>query len=512
MTTVWILGDQLSPFHAGLQVAEKSSTVVLMMESKARGNLLRYHQQKLALVFSAMRHFAEDLKGAGWTVDYLRIEAGLKFEEGMRDHLIRHGSTEVLAAEPNSFIEQNALRALGKKLKVPLRLIPSQQFLCSREDFWAHHSGKKQLRMEHHYRRMRKATGYLMRKDDPEGGQWNYDVDNRLTFADWRKAKRTAGHAPPKLAHDTLTREVIAMVQREFKSSPGDATLLWVPVSRAEALQWLAHFITHRLARFGDFEDVMVDEEPVLYHSVLSSSLNLGLLTPDECVRAAIAAYSANKAPLNAVEGFVRQIIGWREFINGVYWLRGPAYKELNGLHATRPLPSWFYTGETPMRCLHLSLKQTLAMGWNHHIQRLMIIGNFMLLAGIRPDEALRWFLEMYIDAFDWVMAANVIGMICHADDGFVASKPYAAGGAYINRMSNYCAGCSFDPKIKSGPGACPYNFLYWNFYDQHATRFEKNPRTNMPITAWRKRSKADQDEIRSNARQFLEHHVPVPS
>ena len=248
----------------------------------------------------------------------------------------------------------------------------------------------------------------------------------------------------------------------------------------------------------------------MLYHSALSPLLNTGLLSPAECVEAAVAAYQTGAAPLNSVEGFVRQIIGWREFINGIYWHRGPEYKELNSLGAERPLPAWFYTAETPMNCLHRTLQQTLAMGWNHHIQRLMVLGNFFLIAGVRPQEALRWYLEMYVDAYDWVMAANVIGLSLHADGGYMATKPYAAGSGYIRKMSDYCRGCRFDPDQKTGPDACPFNYLYWNFLDQHADRFIENQRMRMIVTGWLKRPEADREAVRQSAQTFLAGHVPA--
>ena len=255
---------------------------------------------------------------------------------------------------------------------------------------------------------------------------------------------------------------------------------------------------------------MMSTEEWSLFHSVLSPMLNLGLLTPAECAEAALAAYEKKLAPLNSVEGFIRQIIGWREFINGVYWLKGPQYAESNGLHADRPLPEWFYSGDVPMNCLRHVLQQVLAKGWNHHIQRLMVVGNFFLLAGIRPQEAFRWFMEMYVDAFEWVMAANVIGMVCHADGGFMATKPYAGSGAYIHKMSDYCTGCAFSPKLKTGPEACPFNYLYWNFFDQHAGRFVENPRTQMIVKSWLQRPKKDQESVRQSAADFLARHVPA--
>lgn len=509
MTTVWILGDQLSHEHAALANADPRKTVVLMVESKARGSVLKYHQQKLVMIYSAMRHFAAELEDKGWAVDYVRLDEGLTFEEAAKRHLKAYSPDRILLAEPNSRFEADALEKLGRRLNVSIEFVPTTQFLCSRDDFrkWAGGSGKRLL-MESHYRRMRKELGILMRRDgEPEGGRWNFDEDNRRTFSEWK----ASGEKPPELPRvrpDERTSEVIEMVEREFADHPGAAGNFRLPVTRRSALHWLRDFVEKRLPQFGDFEDMMATGEPTLFHSLLSPTLNIGLLTPLECVDAAVDAWRAKKAPLNAVEGFVRQIIGWREYVNGVYWLRGPDYRESNELGADRPLPDWFYTGDIPMNCLRHVLQQVIDTGWNHHIQRLMVLGNFFLLAGIRPQEVLRWFSEMYVDAFEWVMVPNVIGMCCHADGGTMMTKPYAAGGAYIDRMSDYCSGCRFSPKKKTGPDACPFNYLYWHFYDQHLKRFENNPRVMMPVKSWLRRKKMDKEAVRESAERFLDEFV----
>lgn len=506
MQTIWILGDQLSPEHAALVRVRPGKSRVLMVESKARGAAHRYHQIKLVLVYSAMRHFAAELREAGWEVDYYALEDSLTFEQAARQHLEKYQPTQFVLAEPNSYLEQDALSRLGRKLRVPVEFLPTTQFLLPREDFKSWAGESNHLLMENHYRRMRKRFGWLMQKNGaPAGGAWNFDPENRETFATWRKAGRPRGKASPlHEAPDRITRQVIDLVRHEFADHPGKAGEMWLPVDRAGAQKWLRRFIAERLPQFGVYEDMMAEGEPFLLHAVLTPMLNLGLLTPRECVEAAIAAYEKGNAPLNSVEGFVRQIIGWREFINGVYWLRGPDYRKLNALEARNALPGWLYTGETPMNCLHHVVRQTVELGYNHHIQRLMVLGNFFLIAGIRPQEALRWFLEMYVDAFDWVMAANVIGMALHADGGFMATKPYAATSTYIRKMSDYCAGCRFDPDQKTGPEACPFNYLYWDFIDRHADRFAKNPRMRMIVNGWLKRAPHDQEAVRASARAFL--------
>lgn len=513
MNTVWILGDQLSPEHAGLAATHPGESRVLMIESKARGSALRYHQLKLVLVYSAMRHFARDLRALGWEVDYQLIEGTGTFEDGLQRHLQRHRPTKLILAEPNSFPETEAVTKLARKLKTPLEILPTKQFLLPRADFREWASGQRRLVMENHYRAMRKRFAWLIEDDGtPTGGAWNFDAANRETYSSWKRSGAPSASTPSREDPDEITSEVIAMVTREFPDHPGCAMDFWLPVERAGALRWLRRFIDERLPTFGAFEDMMAEGEPYLFHSVLSPLLNLGLLTPRECVEAAIAAYRSGAAPINSVEGYVRQVIGWREFINGVYWLRGPEYKELNSLGAMHPLPEWFYTAETPMNCLHHVLRQNLQLGWNHHIQRLMVLGNFLLIAGIKPQEALRWYHEMYVDGYDWVMAPNVLGMSLFADGGYMATKPYAATSTYINRMSNYCKGCRFDPAQKTGPDACPYNYLYWRFIDEHAERFANNPRMRTIVNAWLARSDANKEPVRDSAAAFLHEHVPARS
>lgn len=508
MKTVWIFGDQLSPTNAAL-VAYPDARV-LMIESKARGGFIKYHQQKLVLIYSGMRHFARDLRAAGREVDYHLLENTPEFERAFREHLAQFQPESVVLAEPNDFLMTEVAQKIGKKCGVRIEFVPTTQFLLPRAEFQKWARGKQRLLMEDHYRRMRKRTGYLMKDGKPVGNVWNLDPENRRTHRQWEKETESqAPHRALRWPADEITREVIEIVAREFADHPGRAEDFWLPVDRAGALRWLKNFVAHRLGSFGPYEDIMDQKEPVLFHSVLSPLLNLGLLSPQECAEAAVRAYEAGKAPLASVEGFVRQIIGWREFINGVYWHRGPEYKELNALGAERPLPTWFYTADTPMNCLHRVLSQTLHMGWNHHIQRLMVLGNFMLIAGIHPRAGFNWFLEMYVDAYDWVMAANVIGMILHADGGYMATKPYAATSTYIRRMSDYCRHCAFDPDEKTGPKACPFNYLYWDFIDRHSDRFAANQRMKMIVQAWLKRGERDRQAVRESAAAFLAEHVP---
>lgn len=500
--TIWILCDQLGPDNAAFAGARKKDDVLFMVESPRALGKLAYHQQRLVLLLSAVRHFADEKRSDGWRVDYHPLEERSNWESALAAHVKKHQPERILLAQPNNYDEQQAVKKLARKF--PIEIVPTRQFLLPRADFLAWAKGKKSLLMETHYRRVRQEFGFLMQADgQPVGGRWNFDEENRKTFRDWAKAGRPhSAIAPAK--PDKITREVIALVEKYFPRNPGRAADFWLPVDRAGALRWLDDFITHRLAGFGPWEDLMVEGEKLLFHSVISPTINLGLLTPRECIEKAIAAYENGNAPLASVEGFVRQIAGWREFINGVYWLKMPEYAGVNGLGAERPLPEFFYSGETDLNCLRQTLGQVRATGFNHHIQRLMVLGNFLLLAGVKPQEALRWFLEMYVDAHDWVMAANVLGMVLHADGGFMATKPYAAGSGYISRMSNYCAGCCYKPEVKTGPEACPFNYLYWDFYARHEKRFAKNPRVGMVLKTLTKKSAAERKAISASAHAFL--------
>lgn len=506
--TIWILWDQLGPDNAAFVGARRADDVILFIESATALGRLKYHKQRLVLLLAAQRHRAEELRKEGWNVDYHELGARTDWKSALSEHMRKHAPQEVLLAEPNNYDEQQAAVALSKKF--PIRLVPTRQFLVPREDFAKWARGKKSLLMEAHYRRVRTEFGFLMQPDGkPVGGRWNFDEDNRKTFRDWVKAGRPV--APEqRIEPDKITRAVMATVEKGFPDHPGSTDGFWLPVDRRAALRWLDSFVATRLAGFGPWEDLMVEDEPQLFHSVISPMINLGLLTPRECIEKAVAAYDAGHAPVSSVEGFVRQIAGWREFVNGVYWLKMPAYAEVNGLGAERPLPDFFYTGETELNCLRQCLRQVLDTGFNHHIQRLMVLGNFLLLAGVRPQEALRWFLEMYVDAHDWVMAANVLGMVLHADGGFMATKPYAAGSGYISRMSNYCAGCRFKPGERTGPDACPFNYLYWDFFARHRAAFARNPRVAMAIRTLDKKSAAERSAIAESAANFLEKRAPL--
>ena len=507
MQLVWILGDQLLPQHPLLRPDAKDQ-LVGMMESVPRANHLRYHQQKLTLLYAAMRHHAEALKRAGHQVLYHSLGDDPK-NVGYADILAiwirKHKVREIHLLEPNEYDTLHSLPDLSKKLGIPVIPHRSPQFLVSKEEFSTWAAGKKHLLMESHYRRLRTKHNILMTPDgQPEGGDWNLDDQNRKTFREFAKEKPPI----PPLAQpgkDPVVTQVAQEVARLFPDHPGKAQDLWVPATREGALVWLKLFIRQRLEKFGPWEDTMVEGQPVLFHSVLSPFLNLGLLTPMECIQAAEKAFREGKAPLNSVEGFVRQILGWREFIHGIYWLKMPGYRKVNFLKADRPLPRWAYDGKTEMRCISEAIHGAMDRAYNHHIQRLMVLGNYFLLGGYEPLAVLRWYTEMYLDAYDWVMVPNVLGMILFADGGWFATKPYAAGAAYQEKMGNHCAACRFDPKQKEGPDACPFHYLYWNFYAQHATKFRSNPRIGMMVAMWEKKGPADQKKIRSAAQAYLD-------
>jgi deoxyribodipyrimidine photolyase-related protein len=503
MRTVWILGDQLQDDHPALARADRKKDRVLFIESRQRSRQVTYHQLKLVLIFSAMRHRAAALRKEGWQVDY--VELADDFTYALRAQLQRQPSSAILMQEPSQYAFRQMLPKLARELGLPIQTVPTNQFLLTEAEFTEWAADRRHLLMENHYRRMRLKLGLLLERDGkPTGGAWNYDAANRQTAAAFAKSRLRlppAPHAEP----DALTQKVIALVKREFPDHPGDAAHFWLPDTRDTARAWLKDFIAHRLEHFGPWEDMMLAGEPTLYHSVLTPMLNIGLLTPRECVEAAVAAFRAGHAPLESVEGFVRQIIGWREFINGIYWHRMPGYEELNALGAQRPLPRWIYSGDTEMNCLRRVIGQAVRLGYNHHIQRLMVLGNFFLLGGFLPSAVLRWYLEMYVDAHDWVMAANVIGMVLHADGGYMATKPYAAGAGYIHKMSNYCAGCRYRPDVRTGPDACPFNYLYWNFYATHEKRFAQNPRVGMMLKTWNAKPASEKALIRRHATDFLD-------
>jgi deoxyribodipyrimidine photolyase-related protein len=499
-----VLGDQLSLDLSALQDAEPGRDVVVMMEVAEETAYVGHHKKKIAFIFAAMRAFAQELRGRGFEVDYVRLDAADNtgsFSGEVARAVQRHRPQAITSTQASEHRVIAMQRGWAHALGLPVEIREDTRFLCSHAMFSEWAQGRKQLRMEYFYREMRRKTGLLMQGDEPIGGQWNFDHDNRKPAA-----ADLFMPQPLRFEADETTREVLALVATRFADHFGDLEPFWFAVTRAQAEAAAEHFMRTALPRFGDYQDAMLRGEKYLYHSVLSPLINVGLLDPLAVCRRAQHAYLTGEAPLNAVEGFIRQIIGWREYMRGIYHLQGPDYVRGNALNATRALPQMYWSGETDMACMAAAIGQTKTDAYAHHIQRLMVTGNFALLAGIDPHAVHEWYLAVYADAFEWVEAPNTIGMSQFADGGLLGSKPYAASGAYIDRMSDYCAGCRYDVKQRTGPKACPFNALYWDFIARHKERFSKNPRMAQMVRTFEKFAPEQQNALRAQASSFLAH------
>jgi deoxyribodipyrimidine photolyase-related protein len=498
-----ILGDQLSRSISALQDIDPEHDVVLMAELADEALYVPHHKQKLVLIFSAMRHFAAELQSEKIEVDYVNLEdegnSG-SFTGEVERALQRHGCKRIVVTEPGEWRVMEMMQSWEERLDVPVDIRPDDRFLCSLSEFSEWAEGRKSLRMEFFYREMRRKTGWLMDDRDPQGGRWNYDSENRKALPRELSLPRRDRFEP-----NQTTRDVMDMVQSRFSDHFGELEEFGWAVTREDALEALDHFITVCLPNFGDYQDAMKSGEDFLFHSLISPYLNIGLLLPREVCEAALASLDDEHAPLAAVEGFLRQILGWREFMRGLYWLLMPDYADSNFLEAKRPLPDFYWTGKTDMNCLGEAIGNTRRNAYAHHIQRLMVTGNFALLAGIDPAKVEEWYLLVYIDAFEWVELPNTHGMALFADGGVLASKPYAASGAYINRMSNHCGDCRFNPKDKLGDSACPFNYLYWNFLLENEERLRSNPRMGLAYRNLERMSSEQSDAIREQAVDFLD-------
>ncbi len=496
---VLVLGDQLTPTVAALKAADKARDVVVMAEVAAETNYVPHHPKKIAFLFASMRKFAARLQADGWHIAYTRLDdpdnAGSIGGELLR-RAAEFGATKVLATEPGEWRLIEALR----DHPVTVRMLEDDRFLCTHAEFETWAKGRKALRMEFFYREMRRKTGLLMEGDQPEGGQWNFDHDNRKG-----PPKGLSGTLPPRFEPDDVTEEVLTLVEARFGHHFGDLRPFWFATDPVQAEQALDHFIAHALPKFGDYQDAMVTGQDFLFHSVLSVYINAGLLDPLEVCRRAETAYRVGDAPLNAVEGFIRQIIGWREFVRGIYFHEGPGYARRNALDHSRKLPPVYWGGETGMRCMKEAVGVTRREAYAHHIQRLMVTGNFALLAGIDPAEVHEWYLAVYADAYEWVEAPNTVGMSQFADGGVVGSKPYVSSGNYIDRMSDYCKTCDYGVKIKTGPDACPFNLLYWHFLIRHRDRFSQNPRMAQMYRTWDRMADDRRAQVLADADALLE-------
>lgn len=498
-----VLGDQLSLGLASLRSSDKSRDLILMAEVGAEATYVRHHKKKIAFLFSAMRHFALELERMGYRVRYVRLDDPANTQSLFTE------VARALADEPS--LSGLALTRCGEwrleseidnweaRLARPVTRHDDDRFICPTSRFadWA--SGRSQLRMEYFYRDMRRLTGLLMDGSEPVGGQWNYDQENR-------KALPKGALAPPRLTvePDATTREVMALVASRFGNHFGDLEPFFYAVTRADAERLFEAFANDILPGFGDHQDAMARGEPWLWHGVIGLYLNCGLLDPLLVCQRAEKAYREGAAPLNAVEGFIRQILGWREYVRGLYWLKMPEYRALNALGADRRLPDLYWTAQTPMVCMADAIGQTKRHAYAHHIQRLMVTGNFAMLAGIHPDEVNEWYLSVYADAYEWVELPNTHGMAIYADGGIMASKPYAASGAYISRMSDYCGGCRYDPKLATGPRACPFTTLYWDFLARHRERFSGNARMALAVKNVDRKSPQELAAVREQAETLL--------
>ena len=496
---VLVLGDQLTESLSALEAADKDSDVVVMAEVTEEATYVTHHPKKIAFIFAAMRKFAVRLRDRGWDVRYAQLDdtdnAGSIPGELLR-RAEETGTSELIATQPGEWRLIEALQDM------PLRLtmLPDTRFISTQKEFETWAKGRKALRMEYFYREMRRKTGLLMNGNEPEGGKWNYDAENRKPAPG-----DIAFSGPMRFTPDGMVEEVLDLVGVRFGDSFGTLRPFWFATDQEQARRALTHFITYALPRFGDYQDAMLSDNRFLYHAMISPYLNVGLLDPLEVCKAAEEAYRDGHAPLNAVEGFIRQIIGWREYVRGIYFREGPDYPRRNALNHQRKLPWFYWTGDTDMTCLSRTITQTEQEAYAHHIQRLMVTGNFALLAGVNPTELHDWYLRVYVDAFEWVEAPNTVGMSQFADGGIIASKPYVSSGAYINRMSDYCKSCRYKVADKTGKDACPFNLLYWHFLDRHADRFRDNPRMAQTYANWDRMDEERRKTILTEAQGFLD-------
>ena len=470
-----VLGDQLSFDLASLQTLDSERDSVLLVEVMEEASYVPHHPQKIALIFSAMRHFAQALRDQGVRVEYVTLDdphnSGSVPGE-LRRWQQRLQAEEVHVTECGDWRLEQSIRDCG----LPIHWHADTRFLCSRDEFAAWAAGKKQLRMEFFYREMRRKSRLLLNGDGtPVGGAWNFDAENRKALPKGVKAPY-----PIRFSNDVITGEVLALVKARFSQHYGALDDFNYPVTHADAQALWEYFLDFGLAGFGDYQDAMASDEPFLFHARISAALNIGLLDLRRLCSDVESAYWAGRIALNAAEGFIRQLIGWREYVRGVYWLKMPDYALGNAFGNSRALPEFYWTGATQMNCMRQAIGQSLQHAYAHHIQRLMVTGNFALLAGIAPSQICEWYLAIYMDAFDWVELPNTLGMVMHADGGYLGSKPYCASGQYINRMSDYCRGCAYKISESTADNACPFNALYWHFLMRHGEQLRGNQRMAM--------------------------------
>jgi len=509
---VVILGDQLDHEAAAFDGFDAKQDLVWMAEVWEESTHVPSSKQRIAVFLSAMRHFANELRHKNLPLDYTMLtapSAAAKQEShGLQAALEKaiqtHQPKAVIMTAPGDWRVLQQIREACAASQTPLDIREDRHFFSTVREFAEHAKGRKQIRLEYWYRELRTRHNILMKDGKPEGGEWNFDHDNRESFG---REGPPPIPKPLRFKPDSITQDVINFVNQTFRNHPGQVSATaegfgW-PVTRQEALKVLKQFITERLPLFGQFQDAMWTQEPWLFHSHIASSLNLKLLSAREVVAAAEEAFHEGGAPLAAVEGFIRQILGWREYVRGVYWMNMPEYLERNALDAQEKLPDFYWTGDTPMACMRDALEQTLQFGYAHHIQRLMVTGLYALLLGVNPKEVHAWYLSVYVDAVEWVELPNTLGMSQFADGGLMASKPYAASGKYIDRMSNYCKGCAFNPALSTGDKACPFTTLYWDFLLRHEAALSKNPRMVMQVRNLKRLDDSQRKAIQSQAQRL---------
>lgn len=498
---ILVLGDQLDRHSSAFDGFDSEQDIIWMAEVAEESTHVWSHKARIVLFLSAMRHFHEELQQADNRVDYQYLDAkGNKnsFEKALKAAIAKHSPARCIVVKPGEWRVQNLLQKLADNEGVEIEIREDRHFFSTPQEFAEHAEGRKQLRQEYFYRELRRKHNLLVEDDKPVGGKWNYDAKNRGSFG-----KKGPGKLPSvrRFEPDEITAEVIELVEKKFADHPGSLAHFDWPISSKQAKLALNDFIKNRLASFGDYQDAMWTDEPYLYHARISAALNLKLLDPRLVVDKAIKAYEDDEASLNSVEGFIRQILGWREYVRGVYWLLMPEYLDRNTLKAKASLPEFFWSGETDMNCLSQTIKQTLDYGYAHHIQRLMVTGLFCLLAGIDPKLVHEWYLAVYVDAVEWVELPNSFGMSQYADEGVMASKPYVASGKYIQRMSNYCVECAFDPAEATGEKACPFTTLYWDFLARHKEDLKTNNRMSMQLKNLERKEPEEIAAIQSEAK-----------
>jgi deoxyribodipyrimidine photolyase-related protein len=481
-----ILGDQLNCNHSWYKAVDGSVTYV-MMEIRTETDYAMHHIQKVVGFFASMQSFAAELKAKGHTIIYLHLNDKnnqQSFEKNLNTILANDAFSQFEYQLPDEYRVDVLLKNYCSQLSIPFQVVNAEHFYTTRDELGSFFEGKKTFLLESFYRALRKKHHVLMEGDKPVTGQWNYDGENR------KKLPKNHKPTPPLVFNNDVTPIVSELEKTNVKTIGNiDATHFVWPINRTQSLALLDFFVTECLPLFGSYQDAMTPNEWSLYHARISFSMNVKLISPQEVINRAICEWENRKEAIefHQLEGFVRQIIGWREYMRGIYWLKMPDYETMNFFNNEEKLPTWFWTGKTKMNCLKDAITQSLEYAYAHHIQRLMITGNFALLAGIHPDEVDAWYLGIYIDAIQWVEITNTRGMSQFADGGIVGTKPYVSSASYIDKMSHYCGSCFYDKSIKTGEKACPFNSLYWNFYDKNEDKLAYNPRIGMMYNVWRK-------------------------